>query len=115
VLAHITGWDEASTASLRAYVEDREEGIVAYRGINEYNTRSVETRQDLMLEHIIREWEHAREEVKAAFLAVPDEKMSGQALYPWGTRARVVGLITTLIDHEKEHAEEITGKLSENK
>src|SRR5688572_17626784 len=51
-LAHVTGWDEAITASLSAYVQGQSEAMAAYRGIDEYNARSVETRIDLSLPQI---------------------------------------------------------------
>ncbi|MBI5671346.1 MAG: maleylpyruvate isomerase N-terminal domain-containing protein [Chloroflexi bacterium] len=109
VLAHLTGWDEATTASLRAYTEGSEAAIASYRGINDYNARSVETRQDLRYEQTCREWELAREALKAAILAVPDEKFGGEVLYPWGQRGSIPQLIEIFIEHDREHADEIRG------
>jgi hypothetical protein len=109
VLAHLTGWDEAVAASLRAYAKGSEAAIAAYRGINDYNARSVETREGLNYEQTCREWELAREELKAALLALTDEQYAGELLYPWGQRGSVPGLVQIFIHHERDHADEIRG------
>jgi hypothetical protein len=106
-LAHVSGWDEAASSSLRAYVKNEEAPIASYRGIDAYNAESVETRHDLTYEQTYREWELARIELKAALLALPDDSFSKTILYPWGTRASVTGLVEVIIDHEHEHVEEI--------
>jgi hypothetical protein len=107
VLAHITGWDEATAASLRAYVKGEESAIASYRGINEYNARSVETRQDLNYNQTFKECLIARQELKEAIRSMPDDKFGSEILYPWGARNTVTGLIQVIIDHEHGHAEEI--------
>ncbi len=107
VLAHITGWDEATTLSLRAYLQDADSAIASYRGIDEYNARSVETRQDLNYEQTYKEWEIARRELRDAVQALPEESFLKEILYPWGHRASVSGLVEVIIHHEFEHAEEI--------
>lgn len=107
VLAHLTGWDEATTASLRAYHDGGDAAIASYRGINEYNAQSVETRQELSYEQTRREWELARDALKAAIQAIPQEQWPGDLLYPWGERGALAPLIRIFIDHEREHAEEI--------
>lgn len=109
VLAHLTGWDEATTASIRAYIGGGEAAIASYRGINEYNARSVETRQDLSYEQTRREWELARQELKAAILDVPEEQFGGEVMSPWGERGTIAQLVGIFIHHEKEHADEIRG------
>lgn len=109
VLAHLTGWDEATTASIRAYIEGSEAAIASYRGINEYNARSVETRQDLSYEQTRREWELARDDLKAAINAIPHDHFGGEIMTPWGQRATIPQLVDVFIEHEKEHADEIRG------
>lgn len=111
VLAHLTGWDEAVTASLRAFLEGSSAAIASYRGINEYNARSVETRADLSYEHTRREWEIARSELRAALEAIPESHLETEMTYPWGARGSLRGLIGVIYSHEEEHAEEIRGLL----
>lgn len=107
VLAHITGWDEAATASIKAFVQGNEDSIVAYRGIDEYNERSVETRQDLNEEQTRKEWEIARIELKVLLESIPPEKFGVEILFPWGQRAPLTNLVNIIIYHERDHVEEI--------
>lgn len=111
VLAHLTGWDEAVTASLQAFLEGSTAAIASYRGINEYNARSVETRVDLSYEQTRREWEVARVELRAALEAIPDSQLDTEMTYPWGARGSLRDLIGVIYSHEEEHAEEICGLL----
>src|SRR5262249_5600569 len=105
LLAHMTGWDEATSDSLRAYAEGRESAIASYRGIDEYNSRSVATRTHLHFDRVKLEWEQARKELKAVIQDMPDEKYAGEVLYPWGQRGPLSALVDVIIDHEHEHVE----------
>lgn len=106
-LAHIAGWDEAVSSSLRAFVQGKADVIPAYRGIDDYNAQSVATRQELDLPHIEREWALEREQLKAAIRAIPDEKLAEEFVFPWGDRGTFDLLVSVLIHHEHQHAEEI--------
>ena len=107
VLAHLTGWDEAITTSLRAHVVGNEPGTPAARGIDHYNAQSVEERQALGYEHVVKEWELAREKLKQTLREMPLEKFQATLLAPWGATGTVTQLVEVFIDHEIEHAEEI--------
>ena len=107
VLAHITGWDEATIDSLKAHAADTESSVPAYRGIDDYNAKSVETRAVLSYERVYREWEQVRGELKDVLRAMPPEKFSGDLLLPWSERGSIDYVIGILVHHEKEHAEEI--------
>lgn len=107
VLAHITGWDEAVTASLRAFLAGGDAAIASYRGINEYNARSVETRGDLPYEHVRREWELARDDLKASLRDIPADRMLDEVLTPWGERGSIVEMVEIFIHHEASHATEL--------
>ncbi len=107
VLAHITGWDEAVTASLRAFLAGGDAAIASYRGINEYNERSVETRGDLPYEHVRQEWELARDDLKASLRDIPAGRMLDEVLTPWGERGSIVEMVEIFIHHEASHAKEL--------
>lgn len=109
ILAHITGWDEAVTASLRAFLEGGDAAIASYRGIDDYNARSVETRGDLPYEHVRKEWELARDDLKAAIRDVPPDQFETEIVSPWGQRLSITRMVTVFIKHEMEHAEELRG------
>ena len=107
VLAHLIGWDEVATASLRAYTVGKEPGTPAIRSIDYYNAQSVATREALSYEQNAREWELAHTGLKAALRAVPAEKLDVPLLYPWGPKGTVAQLVAIFADHEEEHAREI--------
>ena len=107
VLAHIAGWDEASIDSLMAHAADTESSVPAYRGIDDYNAKSVATREMLNYDQVYREWQQVRDQLKNVLRAMLTEKFSEELLLPWGERSSVDYVIAVLVHHEKEHVEEI--------
>lgn len=107
-LAHLTGWDDAVMSSLRAHAGGREPATPAVEGIDAYNAESVATRETLDYDHIVKEWELARVELKAAINDLPPEKLSGPLLFPWGRTGSVRQLVRIIAHHEgEEHLEEL--------
>ncbi len=107
-IAHLTGWDDAVTSSLRAHAGGREPATPAVEGIDAYNASSVATREALDYDDVAREWEQAREQLKAAINALPLEKLNEPLLYPWGRTGLVARLIRVITHHEgEEHIEEL--------
>jgi hypothetical protein len=106
--AHLAGWDEAVTASLHAHAVRNEPGTPAVRGIDYYNAESVATRQALSLEQVSKECDLAREQLRAAILALPAERMQEPLVFPWGETGSVEQLIRVFVHHDRlEHAKEI--------
>lgn len=107
LLAHVTGWDEACTASLRAHAVGNEPGTPAVRGIDHYNAESVATREALSLEQVKRECALARQQFEAAIRDLPEEKFDQPLLFPWGRVGTIDFLVQIFVHHEREHAREI--------
>ena len=107
LVAHLTGWDEVATLALRAYNVGREPVTAPVQGIDAYNAQSVAKRQALSYNHIVKEWEVARDLLKAALLAVPEQKIDAPLLYPWGPTGSVRELVAIYEQHEREHATEL--------
>jgi len=107
LLAHITGWDDATIDSLRAHVAGRVPAIPADRGINEYNARTVSTRQDLDYEHILGEWRLTRQVLRTIIEQMPDDKFSNPLIVPWGEKGTVTFLVDIFREHEEEHVHDI--------
>jgi hypothetical protein len=105
VLAHIAGWDDAST--MRAHANGSESSVLAAEGIDAYNAQSVATRETLAYEQVAREWELAREQLKSAIDEMPPQKLEAELLFPWGRRGTIAQLVAILANHEDEHAHEI--------
>jgi uncharacterized protein (TIGR03083 family) len=107
VLAHITGWDDATISSLRAHAGGNEPPTPAVEGINVYNAQSVATRQALDYRQVVKEWEAARAQLKTTLNEMPPDKFQETLLFPWGPRGKIARLIAIFADHEEEHAQEI--------
>jgi len=106
--AHLTGWDDAVTASLRAHALGQTPATPAAQGIDAYNAESVATRSTLDYERIVREWHLAREELKTALRELPPEKLDETLVYAWGPTGSVEHLIEVFVSHEgEEHAAEL--------
>src|SRR5215204_3037650 len=58
VLAHLAGWDEATTASLSSFIQGGKPGIVAVSGVDAFNAESITKRKKLSLEDTFHDWEH---------------------------------------------------------
>jgi hypothetical protein len=67
LLAHLIGWDKVATASLRAYSLGQEAATPA-RDMNGYNAQSVAACEKLGYDHIMKNCELARDQLKAAIL-----------------------------------------------
>lgn len=107
LLAHLSGWDDASADSLRALAEGREPATPAIRGIDHYNAESVATREELPFDRIVHEWELAREQFKAAIQAVPAAKLDAPWLMPWARTGSAATIVHIMAEHEEEHVHEI--------
>jgi hypothetical protein len=107
LLAHLIGWDEASTATLRAYAQGLTPPTLAVGSFDDYNAKSVAAGERLSYDLIAKEWELARDQLKAALLDVPDEKIAEPLLFSWGATGTLRELVTIYAGHEVEHAEEL--------
>jgi hypothetical protein len=107
-LAHLTGWDDVTTATLQAHARGETPATPVSAGIDVYNAESVATREALQLDHIVKEWELARADLKTAIRALTPEQMAAPVLHPWGRVSTVEHLVRIMIHHEgEEHAEEL--------
>ena len=103
MLAHMTGWDDATIDSLRAHVVDRPPSLDAIRSMDEYNLRTVTSRQDLDYDHILKEWRLTRQVLRTIIEQMPEDKFFSPVIVPWGDKATVTYLVDMFRDHEEEH------------
>lgn len=101
-LAHMTGWDDAVIASLRAHIGGKESGTPAARGIDYFNAQTIETREVLNLEKVEQEWKQTRLILKDILRSMTDEKFRAEIVVPWGGTYSVTRLIQIFIHHELE-------------
>jgi hypothetical protein len=107
MLAHMTGWDDATIDSLRAHVIGRSPSVDAIRSLDEYNALTVSSRKDLNYEHVLREWRLTRQVLRTIIEQMPDDKFLEPLVVPWGEKATVTFLVDMFREHEEEHTRDI--------
>jgi hypothetical protein len=107
MLAHITGWDDATIDSLRTHVTGRKAATPAELGIDAYNVTTVASRHDLDLDHVLKEWRLTRQILRTIVEDMPEDKFLEPLIFPWGDRGTVTELIEIFIGHEEEHRRDI--------
>ncbi len=107
MLAHMTGWDDATIDSLRAHVVDRPPSVAAIRSLDEYNATTVNTRQDLDYDQVVKEWRLTRQVLRTIIEQMPPEKFLAPLVVPWGEKTTVTYLVEMFRDHEEVHVHDI--------
>jgi hypothetical protein len=107
MLAHMTGWDDATIDSLRAHVIGHPPALEAIRSLDEYNARTVTSRHDLDYDKVLKEWRLTRQVLRTIIEQLPDEKFVEPLIVPWGDKATVTFLVDMFRDHEEVHAGDI--------
>lgn len=106
VLAHITGWDSVTLASLRALAAGDTPRRSISGGIDAYNAQIAAECEGLGFEQVLERWELAREQLKAAVGDVPGDRLTERFVFPWGAHGTIADMLMVLAAHEEEHAEE---------
>lgn len=109
---HIAGWDESIIEALRSHARGDVPAVTAPHGINAYNAESVAGRGSLPYERSIQEFHAARETLKQAILALPDQKYAEPLVLPWGATGTIASVMQIFIHHEQEHAEDLAAILN---
>jgi hypothetical protein len=107
MLAHMTGWDDATIDSLRTHVVGRPPSIAAIRSLDDYNALTVSSRKDLDYDHVLKEWHHTRQVLRTIIEQLPEDKFNCPVIVPWGEKTTVTYLVEMFRDHEEEHTREI--------
>ena len=107
MLAHMTGWDDATIDSLKAHVVDCPPSVAAIRSLDEYNALTVPSRQDLDYEHVLKEWRLTRQVLRAIIEQMPADKFLEPLVVPWGEKTTVTFLVEMFRSHEEEHVQDI--------
>jgi hypothetical protein len=107
VLAHITGWDDATIEMLRSHLTGTPIHAPEWHSIDYYNAQSVETRSTLSYEQVVHEYEQTREQVKRLIQDAPTEKLTEPLVFLWGQTGTVSQLVGIFVHHERGHATHI--------
>lgn len=114
ILAHIAGWDDATRAALAAHTA-QSIYVTPALDADSYNAISVAERENLTYAQVVREWEAAREQLKAELVNLPPEKLAEHLLFPWGETGTLTQLYEELAQHEAGHARIIEQVLERQK
>ena len=107
MLAHMTGWDDANIASLRAHILENEPDTPARCGINKYNAITVPRRADMDYRQVRLEWEQTRAVMVDIIRGMPEERFLQAFTLPWGEKGTVTYMLKVFIHHEHSHATDI--------
>jgi hypothetical protein len=107
ILMHITGWDDAAIDSLHDHIDGQAPSVPANRGIDEYNARTVASRQGQDFPRLLKEWRMKRKLLRAIIFEMPEDKFIEPFVLPWGGKGTVVYLVDTFRHHEEIHAQDI--------
>ncbi|MGD1994823.1 MAG: DinB family protein [Anaerolineae bacterium] len=107
ILAHITGWEDATIESLRAHALGDVPATPASRGIDAYNASTVATRETLSYDHVVREWRQTRQNLKDLVRGMDPDRLTASMVFPWGPRGTVEELVRIMVHHENGHAQEV--------
>ena len=107
MLAHVAGWDEVGTSTVRAHAAGMAPEPLEIQGIDAYNNMLIAKCEALSHEEVIQYWRSARRELVDAVEETPPEKLREPAEFPWGEKGNITRLVSILAEHEMEHAHEI--------
>jgi hypothetical protein len=107
MLAHITGWDDASIDALRAHALGRSPSIPAIHSLDEYNNLTVTSHKDLNFDQILKEWRLKRLVLRDIIKQLPEEKILEPIAVPWGKKTTLPKLLDIFSHHEKEHTQDV--------
>ncbi|MRR31377.1 ClbS/DfsB family four-helix bundle protein [bacterium] len=108
VLDHLTGWDDAVIASIRAVLSGQMPETPAARGVDVYNAQTVSSRESLPYTVTQREWEFSRAELLRLLRTMTTEQLYQSFVLPWGGEGTIADIVEIFAEHEENHAREIS-------
>lgn len=115
IVAHLSGWDDSAIGFLDAVLKEETPPTPAERGIDVYNAATVSTREGLDYDRIIREYYATREKLLALIQSAPEERLTVQAVLPWGGEGTFEQIADVFHEHELEHAGDIQKFIEDHK
>jgi len=103
LVSHMSGWDDAVIEALQAHAKDEPISTTVTAGIDAYNASTVNTRESLDFNHIVKEWRATRETLIKTLNDLPDNKFNQALTFPWGEPGTVAYLIEIFVEHEEFH------------
>jgi hypothetical protein len=115
IIAHLSGWDDATIGFIRAIVAGETPATPAARGMDVYNAETVATREGLDYDRIYREYIETRSVLLDLIHTMPEEKITEKFILPWGGEGTLMDIINIFGPHEENHAEDVRKIIEEAK
>ena len=107
LLAHMTGWDDATIDSLRSHITGCPPSIPTIHSLDDYNALTVSSRKELDFTQVLKEWRMTRNVLRTTIEQMPEDKFLSPLSVPWGGKATVTNLVELFHDHDEEHLRDI--------
>jgi uncharacterized protein (TIGR03083 family) len=111
LLAHVASWDEEMVRVLQAFSMQTESAfsysISERNGFAVWNEEQVAQRRDNTLPQVIAEFESARRDLIQVIEGLTDPVLNRSRMTSWGKTATGFQLITTQVEHDREHAGQV--------
>jgi len=107
IVAHLSGWDDATIGFVSALLKGEMPPTPAQRGANVYNDETVSTREGLSYDHIVREYIETRAKLVALLGQVTDQMVMQKSILPWGEEGSLDNMVQMFGSHEAEHADDV--------
>ena len=108
ILAHLSGWDDATLVFIGTIREGRHPGLtLAAQGVDVYNAETVSTREGLDYDHISLEYLKTRQLLLESIRQMPEELVTQPYILPWGGYGTLVDMVNIFAPHEEEHAADV--------
>lgn len=115
IIAHLSGWDDAAIAFLNALLKGEVPPTPAMRGMTVYNEETVNTREGLNYDQILREYTSTRANLLSLIRSASDEILMKKSTLPWGEEGSFLDLANIFTPHEIEHAEDVKKLIEQEK
>ena len=115
IIAHLSGWDDASIGFVNALLKGETPPVPAPRGAEVYNEETVSTREGLSYDRIVREYVETRTKLLALIRQMPEEMVTQKSILPWGEEGSMESIWQVFGPHELEHASDVKKIIEENR
>ena len=114
IIAHLSGWDDATIGFVRSVIDGSTPATPAIRGIDIYNAETVATREGLSYDQIYREYIETRKVLLDLIRVMPEDKVNQKFILPWGDEGTMIDMVDIFEEHEIEHAEDVRKIIEEH-
>jgi len=115
IIAHLSGWDDASISFVNALLKGETPPTPAMRGAEVYNEETVSTREGLSYDRIVREYVETRAKLVNLVGQISEEMVTQKSILPWGDEGSIENIWQVFGPHELEHANDVKKIIEENR